>query len=88
MDGVHCLDQNIAMYMIAHKSKKWWWSIFRFCVDPCANNAFQIYRHQTENPGQKPLNLLGFQHRIVDTYYRRYRRTTQISMFPDSRKKT
>ena len=24
MGGVDCLDQNIAMYMIAHRSKKWW----------------------------------------------------------------
>ena len=31
--------------------------IFRFCVDLCPNNAFQIYQHQKENPGQKPLDL-------------------------------
>ena len=43
MGGVDRLDQNIATYMIAHRSKKWWWPIFRFCVDLCANNAFQIY---------------------------------------------
>ena len=58
MGGVDRLDQNIATYMIAHRSKKWWWPIFRFCVNLCANNAFQIYRHQKENPGQKPLASL------------------------------
>ena len=45
MGGVDRLDQNIATYMIAHRSKKWWWPIFRFCVDLCASNTFQIYRH-------------------------------------------
>ena len=88
MGGVARLDENITTYMIAHRSKKWWWSIFRFCVDLCGNNAFQIHRQQKENPGQKPLDLLGFRRSIVDTYYRRYRKTTQIAMFPGSRKKT
>ena len=56
MNGVDRLDQNIATYMIAHRCKKWWWPIFRFCVDLCGNNAFQIYRHQKENPfGQKSI---------------------------------
>ena len=55
MSGVYCLEQNIAMYMIAHRSKKRWWPILRFCIDLCANNAIQIYQHQKENPGQKPL---------------------------------
>ena len=40
MGGVDRLDQNIATYMIAHRSRKWWWTIFRFCVDLCANNEF------------------------------------------------
>ena len=88
MSGVDRLDQYIAPYMIAHKSKKWWWPIFRFQVDLCTNNAFQIYRHQKENPGQKPLDLLGFRRSIVDKYYRRYRKTIQIVMFPSWRKKT
>ena len=68
MGGVNRLAQNIATYIIAHRSKKWWWSIFRFCVDLCANKAFQIYRHQKENSGQNPLYLLGFRRSIVDTY--------------------
>ena len=56
-------------------------------MDLCANNAFQIYRHLKENPGQKPLHLLGFQRSIIDTYYQRYRKATQIAMFPGSRMK-
>ena len=30
-----------------------------FCLNLCANNRLQIFRHQKENPGQKPLGLLG-----------------------------
>ena len=41
--GVDHLDQNIATYMIVHRNKKWCCPFFRFCVDDCANNAFQIY---------------------------------------------
>ena len=87
MGGVDRLYQNIATYMTVHRTKKWWWPIFRFRIALCTNNAFQIYRYQKENPGQKPLDLLGFRHSTVDTYYRCYRKTTQIAMFPGSRKK-
>ena len=79
MGGVDHLDQNVATYMTAYRSEKCRWPIFRFCINICANNAFQIYRHQKENPEQKPLNLLEFRRSIVDT---------QIAMFPGSRKKT
>ena len=88
MGRVDCLDQNIATHIMAHRSKKWRWPIFRFCVDLCANNAFQIYGHQKENPGQKPLDLLGFRCSTVETYYQCHRKTTKIAMFPGSRKKT
>ena len=88
MGGFDRLDQNIATYMVAHRSKKLWCPILRFCVDLCANNAFQTYRHQKENPEQKPLDLFGFRRSIVDTYCRRYRKTTRKAMFPGSREKT
>ena len=42
MGGADRLDQKIATYMTAHRSKKWWWPIFCFCMDFCANNLFQI----------------------------------------------
>ena len=31
--GVDRLDQNIRSYMTGHLSKKWWWPVFRFCLD-------------------------------------------------------
>ena len=33
MGGVNRFNQNIAAYMITQRSKKWWWPVFRFCVD-------------------------------------------------------
>ena len=44
--GVDHLDQNISSYMIGHRSKKWWWPVFRFCIDLSVNNAYQLYRQQ------------------------------------------
>ena len=39
MGGVDRMDQNIGAYMINIRSKKWWWPLFRFCVDLAVNNA-------------------------------------------------
>ena len=33
MGGVDCPDQNNGSYMIGHRSKNWWWPVFRFCLD-------------------------------------------------------
>ena len=33
MGGVDRLDQNLAVYMINLRSKKWWWPLFRFCIE-------------------------------------------------------
>ena len=88
MGGVGRLEQNIATNMTGHRSKKWCWPVFRFCLDLCANNAFHIYRRQKENPRQRPLGLLGFRNSIVDMYYKSYRKTTQIAMFAGSRQKS
>ena len=42
--GVDHMDQNILIYMINLRAKKWWWPHFRFAVDVAVNNAYQIYR--------------------------------------------
>ena len=41
MRRVDHLDQNISSYMKAHRSKKWWWPVFHFCLDLSVNNAYQ-----------------------------------------------
>ena len=65
MGRVDRMDQNIGAYMINIRSKKWWWPLFRFCVDLAFNNAFQLYRLQPLQQGEKLLDLLGFRREIV-----------------------
>ena len=73
MGGVDRMDQNIGAYMINIRSKKWWWPLFRFCVDLAVNNAFQFYRLQPLQQGEKQLDLLGFRREIVKVYHARFR---------------
>ena len=64
MGGFDRMDQNIGTYMINIRNKKWWWPLFRFCGDLAVNNAFQLYRLQPVNQGQKRLDLLGFRREL------------------------
>ena len=50
--GVDRMAQKIGAYMINICNKKWWWRLFRFCVDLAVNNAFQLYRLQLLNQGK------------------------------------
>ena len=68
--GVDRMDQNISAYMINICSI--WWPLFRFCVNLAVNNAFQLYRLQPLNKGQKRLDLLGFRREIVQVYHGRF----------------
>ena len=86
MGGVDSLDQNISSYMTGHCSKKWWWTVFRFCLDLSVNNAYQLYRQQKHSEGERKLDLLGFWRSIVDTYYRCLRKSTTTNIFPSARK--
>ena len=53
MGRVDRIDQNTDAYMINIDNKKWWWPLFRFCVDLAVNNAFQLYRLQPLNQETK-----------------------------------
>ena len=86
MGGVDRLDQNIRSYMIGHRSKKWCWQVFRFCLDVSVNNAYQLYRQQKHSEGERKLDLLGFWRSIFDRYYRCLRKSTTINIFPPARK--
>ena len=59
--------------MINSRNKKWWWPLFRFCVDLAVNNAFQLYRLQPLNQGQKRFDPLGFRRQIVQVGHARFR---------------
>ena len=56
--GVHRLDQNLAAYMINLRSKKWWWPLFRFCIDVAINNAYQLYHIRQLNEGESRMDAL------------------------------
>ena len=86
MGGVDRLDQNISSYMISHRSKKWWWPVFRFCLDLSVNNAYQLHRQQKRSEGERKLDLLGFRRSIVDTYYRCLQKSITTNIFPSARK--
>ena len=87
MGGVDCFNQNISSYMIGHRSKKWWWPVFCFCLDLSVNNAYQLYHQQKHSEGERKLGLLGFWPSIVYTYYRCFQKwtTTNISRSSDSK---
>jgi hypothetical protein len=68
MGGVDRLDQNLACYMIQHRSKKWYWPIFQFCADLAVRNAFQLYHLQEKIPGAPEHDLLSFRREIAQVY--------------------
>lgn len=88
MGGVDRLDQNLSCYMIQHRSKKWYWPIFRFCLDMSFQNAFQLYRLQDTSAAVKAHDLLSFRREIVQVYMQKYSPLSQSvasSVFPPAR---
>lgn len=71
MGGVDRMDQNIHNYRISVRSKKWWWSLFTFCLDSCMHNAWQYYRLQ---PNCEKIDFLQFRREIVQVYLKKYGR--------------
>ncbi|XP_054737840.1 uncharacterized protein LOC129244249 [Anastrepha obliqua] len=43
MGGVDNIDQNVNVYRIALKGKKWWWVIFTYLLDLTMTNAWKFY---------------------------------------------
>jgi len=66
--GVDRLDQNLSCYITNLRSKKWYWPIFRFCVDLAVQNAYQLYRLQAKVPGAPEHDLLSFRREIAQVY--------------------
>ena len=66
--GVDRLDQNLSCYMIQHRTKKWYWPIFRFYVGVGVHNVFHRYRLQEKTPGVPEHDLLSFRREIAQVY--------------------
>ena len=81
------MDQNISAYMINICNKKWWWPLFRFCIDLAVINEYQLYCLQPLHPGQRAIDLLGFWREIVQVYCSKYRNVEKIlpNIFPATR---
>lgn len=67
MCGVDRMDQNVSLYRIAYKGKKWWQSIFTWLVDVCVQNAWQLSR--TEH---KSMSQLEFRRQLAVYYCKHY----------------
>lgn len=66
MGGVDRMDENISKYRIGIRGKKWWWSIFTWCLDAAVNNAWRLstnFRQQSN---------LEFRRELVQSYLKTY----------------
>jgi len=59
MGGVDRADKNVSAYRISMRTKKWWWSLFAYCVDAMMQNAWLLY-WQTPSYKSNPLDLVIF----------------------------
>lgn len=71
MFGVDRMDENIDLYRISVRNKKWYWPILSWLIDVCVHNAWQIKR----SSGTK-ITQLEFRREIVQVYLNKYK--TQI----------
>jgi DNA excision repair protein ERCC-6 len=71
MGGVDRMDQNIAVYRISIRSKKWWWPFFSYCADVAMQNAWLLYRLTTASK-TVPMDQLQFRRSVTAFYFGRY----------------
>jgi len=71
MCGVDRMDQNVAVYRISIRSRKWWWPLFAYLLDVAMQNAWLLYR-LTQGATQLPMDQLEFRRSVCNVYYTRY----------------
>lgn len=69
MGGVDRMDQNVNNYRVNIRSKKWWWTLFVFCLDSAMHNAWQFYRRQN---GCEKVDFLKFRREVTNLYLKKY----------------
>jgi len=57
MGGTDSMDQNLNLYRISVRSKKWWWALFAFCVDVALQ--FMVLAQMWSKREQKPAVSVG-----------------------------
>lgn len=60
------MDENVNMYRIHIRGKKWYWSLITWMLDTCVHNAWQLDRKNYKIP------QLEFRREIVLTYLKSY----------------
>lgn len=65
MGGVDQFDQNVAVYRISIRKRRWWWPLFSWALSATANNAWQLSRLQC---GESSSDFLAFIRSIVLEY--------------------
>ncbi|XP_064486109.1 piggyBac transposable element-derived protein 3-like [Ornithodoros turicata] len=68
MGGTDRMDENVSLYRIAVRGKKWWWPIFTWLVDVVVHNAWLVLRKSGTD-----IRQLEFRRQIVLTYLTRYK---------------
>lgn len=72
MGGVDRADQNISLYRIGIRSKKWYFSLFSHCLDMAEHNAWQLHK---SNGGK--MDHLAFRRCIASGLLEMYKKTTK-----------
>ena len=71
MGGVDRADQNISLYRISIRGKKWYFPLICHCIDVCEQNAWQLHKL---NKGK--MDHLGFRRRVAISLLESSVRTT------------
>lgn len=78
MGGVDRCDQNISLYRISMRSKKWWWPLFAWTIDMVVQNSWILYRHWRSKE-QETMDLLSFRRYIANTLLVKFANTSKNS---------
>jgi hypothetical protein len=68
MGGTDRMDENIGLYRVGIRGKKWWWALFTWLVDVAVHNAWTLTKFAEGDVPQ-----LEFRRQIVKTYLLRYK---------------
>lgn len=66
MGGVDRLDQLLAAYSVAQKSRRWWLKIFYYFLDCSIVNGYIIYKETMKSKNLKPASQLTFRSNLVN----------------------
>ena len=69
MGGVDRLDQNVSVYRVKLRSKKWWWPLFSYALDVSLQNVWILYR---QSATRVPMDQLQFRRAVVQLYLKQY----------------